>query len=102
VLDNSLANGRYRLDIIAGQVSGVIDPLAMAADVDFGADAADQFFRKFGDTNGDAVNNLLDFAAFRQTYGRSGGENGFNPVLDHDGNGLINLIDFAAFRQNYG
>ena len=63
----TLANGNYELMIVGSRVrlagvslDGDLDGLA-GGDYQF----VDQFFRKFGDDNGNGVVELLDFARFR-------------------------------------
>ncbi len=104
----SLADGNYELHIDAALVTadGVqLDGNADGTpgdDFQFGAGDADDFFRKFGDTDGDGTVNILDFAAFRAAFGSSIGDSGYRRDLDADGDGAINLLDFAAFRSNFG
>jgi hypothetical protein len=43
----------------------------------FGSGGVDEFFRKYGDQNGNGTVDLEDFADFRRTFGlSSGGERG--------------------------
>ena len=62
----------------------------------------DNFFRNFGDQNGNGVVDLLDFVAFRQTFGKSVASANFLQEFDLDGDDWIDLIDFAEFRRNFG
>lgn len=101
-LANSLEDGRYRLDVIASEVSTTSGGIAMASSVSLGDQAADGFFRLYGDDDGSGVVNLFDFAAFRASFGLGSLAPGFNAGLDEDGNGIVDLFDFAAFRANFG
>ena len=101
-LANSLADGRYRLDVIASEVTSAAGAIAMASSESFGDQAADGFFRKYGDDDGNDVVNLFDFAAFRATFGLGALDPNFNSGLDEGGDGVVNLFDFAAFRSNFG
>lgn len=98
----SLANGNYRIDIDGSQVSLRGGGLSMDGTFTFGDEPTDNFFRKYGDDNGNNLVDLLDFASFRQTFGKSSADAGYNPGLDSDEDATIGLLDFAAFRQNFG
>ncbi|MGI9470940.1 MAG: hypothetical protein ACR2NZ_05385, partial [Rubripirellula sp.] len=102
----SLIDGDYRLLIDATRISSGGQPLDGDADNSAGGnyvyEGTDGFFRKFGDGDGDRQVGLLDFAAFRQTFGRANGDSQFRSEFDEDGDDVISLIDFAAFRRNYG
>lgn len=101
-----LMDGDYRLVVVADRVTHAGVHLdgdrAGAAGGDYQADAADGFFRLYGDANGDGGVGLSDFAAFRGVFGMSSDDPGFLPGLDSDGDGRIGLPDFAAFRGNFG
>jgi GEVED domain len=102
----SLQNGDYRLTIHASRVKH----LGIELDGDgngttgdnYVTTAADKFFRKYGDQNATGIVDLSDFAAFRQTFGKSAGTSGYLDGFDSNGDDLIGLADFAAFRQSFG
>ncbi len=91
---NPLADGDYQLVVRGDRVvaGGRVMP----------EDTVDDFFQKFGDHDGNDQINLFDFAAFRSTYGKSEGDEGFFEHFDGNGDGVINLFDFARFRGAYG
>ena len=104
----SLIDGRYRLTVEGARVSafglnldGDRDGLGGGNQV-FGAQAADRFFRKFGDQNGNNSVDLLDFAEFRRSFGLTSGQERYIASLDSNYNNMIDLLDFAAFRRNFG
>lgn len=99
---NTLTGGEYQLTVMATGVSAMASGLGMPEDFVFGDEATDRFFRRYGDTDGSRLVDLLDFAAFRGTFGSSEGELNYRGDLDHDGNGMIDLLDFARFRANFG
>ncbi|MEM9828255.1 MAG: S8 family serine peptidase [Planctomycetota bacterium] len=68
----------------------------------FGIDEADNFFRLYGDSNGDSSVDLLDFADFRNSFGSVAGDDTFRRGLDANADNTINLLDFADFRTNFG
>lgn len=90
----SLDDGRYVLTLIANAASDI--------EGNFNAQAVFEFFRLYGDTNGDAVVNAFDFAQFRTTFGSSIGEASYRDWLDYDGDGVINAFDFSQFRIRFG
>jgi uncharacterized protein (TIGR03118 family) len=102
----SLADGRYTLTVLAGQVGGPNGALDGDTDGQAGGDfvlagdpAANGLFRLFGDVSGDGVVNGLDLAQFRQAFGAS-------PVpssaFDFNGDGAVNGLDLAQFRTRFG
>lgn len=99
---NSLYDGEYELVIDSSQVQLAGGGAAMTNDYRFGDEAADTFFRKYGDITGDRSVNLFDFAAFRAAYGTSSGNPNFDAGFDSNGNGAIDLFDFAQFRSRFG
>ncbi len=99
---NSLDDGDYLLTILAAEVASTADGLNMHDDVNFGENALDNFFRKYGDQNGNGVVDLFDFAQFRSTFGRVSSHPDYVNELDSDGNGVVNLFDFATFRSGFG
>ncbi|MCA9126213.1 MAG: cadherin domain-containing protein [Planctomycetales bacterium] len=92
---NSLADGNYRLRVIAARISNLDGSATMLQDFVFGGQQAadvvnDGFFRLLGDTNGDGLLNDEDIAAIVPTL--------FNPAgyrsdLDTNGDGVINGVD---------
>ena len=74
----------------------------MSNDFSFGDEAVDNFYRKFGDVNGNRSVDLLDFAEFRRAFGLSEGQPNYLDELDADRDGSIGLLDFGAFRRNFG
>ena len=103
-----LLDGDYQLVVDASQVNSLALGLdgngdgAAGDNFVFGAQAADNFFRKYGDSDGNNVVNLDDFAAFRATFGLAAGDPAYNDAMDADGGDMITLDDFAAFRANFG
>ena len=102
-LGNSLADGRYQLTIDATQVTSD-SGLAMAADYRFGETDADNFFRLYGDNDGDGFVDFSDFASgFLPAFGSSLENLGFSADLDADGDGHVDFTDFAiGFLPNFG
>lgn len=98
-LANSLADGNYRLDILATQVKAVTGSVAMLADYVFGGQTAgqpdnDDFFRLYGDETGDGFVDGLDFNEFLATFANP---SNFNPDFDSNGDGFIDGSDLNDF-----
>tara|TARA_R110002049_G_scaffold72490_1_gene186989 strand:+ start:93066 stop:96530 length:3465 start_codon:yes stop_codon:yes gene_type:complete len=105
VSGGSLADGNYRLDIDGSQVSAIAGGLGMAGDYVYGDDAADDFFRRYGDSNGDGSVNFTDFSqhflpAFATTQAGAGAA--FRWDLDLNEDGAVNFTDFSnGFLPNF-
>ena len=101
---NSLDDGNYRLDIDASLVTERASDQNMSEDYEFGAEEADDFFRLFGDANGDGTTNFGDFASsFLPAFGSGIGDPAYRDELDAGGDGVVNFADFAtAFLPNFG
>lgn len=100
----SLAAGAYQLNVFGSAVN--LEGVALDGDSsgDAGGDFqfVDDFYRKFGDGDGNNVVNLFDFAAFRGTYNLPSSDPAFLPHFDFNGDDSVNLFDFAAFRNTFG
>jgi Right handed beta helix region len=105
-VDNkSLADGRYTLTVLAGQVSA--DGLDGNGDGTPGdnyllvgnTSASPRLFRYFGDANGDGAVAANDFVGFRGAFGAV--LNSSNAFFDFDGDGAISASDFVQFKQRY-
>jgi hypothetical protein len=98
----SLVDGRYRLTILASQVSGNGQPLDGDANGTPGGDFVMNLFRLYGDINGDGTVNGLDLALFRGAFGTALGSPNYVDYLDLNGDGAVNGFDLAAFRSRFG
>ncbi|MFL5327530.1 MAG: dockerin type I domain-containing protein [Gemmataceae bacterium] len=98
----SLKDGLYDLTISAAMVS--VRGQAMDGNNDgrpggeyrITGSAANGFYRLYGDSNGDAAVDQLDYLAFRNALGRS------STVFDIDGDGDVNQLDYLQFRSRIG
>jgi hypothetical protein len=91
----SLIDGTYKLTALAGQISAA-GPLDGNNDGFGGDDYVLNFYRLFGDANGDRKVNGADFILFRQAF------NSFDYAFDLDGDGFVSVNDFIKFRNNFG
>jgi hypothetical protein len=101
---NSLADGNYRLDINGSLITGTSNGVVMQSDYAMGDDEADDFFRLYGDSDGDGDVDFSDFAsAFLPGFGLVAGASGFRGEMDYDGDSDIDFTDFSAgFLPNFG
>jgi len=60
-----------------------------------------EFFRYFGDTDGDRDVDFLDWYRFQSTNGKRAGEAGFLAALDFNGDGAVNTADLEAYRPHH-
>ena len=105
----SLTDGNYELTVVGDQIttsSGSVydaddDGVAGGSFV-YGDTAADNFFRFFGDGNGDRNVNVFDLLSFRQTFGLSEGDSDFDTQFDANADGIVNVFDLLPFRGNFG
>ena len=108
-LGDSLADGNYRLNILSAQVVRADTGASMAADYIFGGQTAgqpnnDNFFRQYGDGDGDGNTDFLDFSgSFLPAFGNGQRSPGFRADMDHDGDGNVDFLDFSnGFLTNFG
>ena len=92
----SLQDGNYQLS-----VDGSLLGEANAASYVFGDDETEDFYRYFGDTNGDRNVDIFELLQFRQTYLLADSNANFNANFDNNGDGVVNIFDLLKFRQNY-
>jgi uncharacterized delta-60 repeat protein len=89
-----LADGVYQFSVDPTKVRS--NGIAMTTAPTF------RFHELFGDTNGSRSVNAADYTAFRNAFGKSLGQGGYDAALDFDGNGSINALDFSQFRSRFG
>jgi ELWxxDGT repeat protein len=92
---DSLLDGIYSVSVDPAKVTA--NGVAMTA-----TPASLTFHRLFGDTNGDATVNPLDYLKFRGTFGKSDGDAGFDGTFDFNNDGTVNPLDYTQFRQRFG
>ena len=87
---NSLADGNWILTVAGSEVSGTNQ---------FGNRAVDNFFRMFGDSDGDGDVDGTDAVALRKAQIAAS----YNAALDWDGNGSVTSgadINYFSLNQN--
>ena len=98
----SLRDGTYRLTIRSDKVRDA-DGNLLDGDADglAGGNHVDEFFRRFGDTDGDGDVDLLDNQVFQSAYGKRRGQAGYLWFLDTNANGKVWKEDLAQFLLGY-
>jgi hypothetical protein len=81
----SLNDGRFRLTVNHTQIVGMA------------ADSVTNFHRYYGDVNGDAAVDILDFGVFSGTFNLHTGQTGFLSYLDKHSDGVIDIFEFGQF-----
>jgi hypothetical protein len=83
----SLNDGRYRLTVLANQIS--------VSGIGLSSNTVSNFHRFFGDTNGDTNVDIADFGQLSTTYGLNSGQTGFLSAFDYNNDGVIDIADFG-------
>lgn len=97
IVGGSLADGNYTLTTLASIADIAGNQLDGNQDGTAGDDGVTEFFRLFGDVNGDRTVNIVDFFRFRNAFRGS-----HDPAFDFNGDGTINILDFFQFRSRFG
>ena len=98
----SLGDGNYRLTVLDSLVRDLAsngfdgDQDGMA-----GGHAVDEFFRLFGDSDGDRDVDGQDYGRFGMAFLKSAGDPGYNPAMDADGDGDVDGQDYGQFGQRF-
>ncbi|WP_197455632.1 beta-propeller fold lactonase family protein [Stieleria neptunia] len=108
-LSGSLVDGNYQLTIDGDKVRSTVGGTTFDADGDgaggglyqFGEEAADGFFRLFGDSDGDRDVDGQDYGQFGLTFLKNEGQTGFNDAFDSDGDGDVDGHDYGRFGQRF-
>jgi hypothetical protein len=90
----SLNDGRYTFTVHGAQI--LSDGVPMTSDV------VNNFFRMYGDANGDGIVNGADLSLFASTFGKKAGDAGYLSYFDYNGDGVINGLDLGQFRVRFG
>jgi hypothetical protein len=103
VLGGSLADGNYTLTIWSDRVH---DAQGRSLDGDSdgtaGGDHTDNFFRLYGDSDGDRDVDARDLGRFLSTLGRQEGDAGFLWYMDLNDDDRVGLVDLFAFVHRLG
>ena len=96
IIGGSLANGNYTFTIN----SALVHPQS-GGSYNGGANQTFQFFRMFGDVNGDGKVNATDLVAFNAAMRSKEGSAQYVWYLDYDQNCQIDATDYRYFLMDY-
>jgi hypothetical protein len=101
IIGGSLADGFYTLSINGSQFIDSNGKMVDAANNGTaGSVGTVNFFRFFGDFNGDGYVTANDFLIFRAAY-LSGDATAYNSIFDFFGTGVFTVADLQAFTNNF-
>ncbi|MEO1616056.1 MAG: choice-of-anchor D domain-containing protein [Planctomycetota bacterium] len=105
--NDSIVDGFYEMRILSREVESTSDPsYPLYEDYFFGPgrgdEAADSFFRFYGDSDGDQDVDRDDLSTFRAAWLSDSSSGAFDSKLDFDSDGTIDATDFAEFRKRMG
>ncbi|XZE56749.1 hypothetical protein SH139x_002877 [Planctomycetaceae bacterium SH139] len=104
----SLVDGNYQLQIDGSKITDAHGNLDLDEDGSDGGSyllgdaAADDFFRLFGDVDGNRSVGFTDFLPFRASFGTGVGDENFDDRFDVNQDDTIGFQDFLAFRSRFG
>jgi hypothetical protein len=99
----SLPDGNFVLTIHGDRIRNAAGALLDGnGDGSPGGDRVDEFFRFYGDSNGDRRVNKADNKLFKKALGKKQGQKGFQEFFDFNGDGKINAKDAAKFKKRLG
>lgn len=98
IVGGSLADGEYTLTIRADRIH---DRFGRGLDGDSdrraGGDYRDEFFRRFGDSDGDRDVDHVDWGSFLSTFGRRAADPSYLWYFDYEADGRVFLSDLVQF-----
>ena len=95
-------NGDYQLRVLDSHLHDLAYN-AMDGDSDdtAGGDHVDEFFRLFGDSDGDRDVDGQDYGRFGLTFLKTNSDPGFQSAMDFDGDGDVDGQDYGQFGINF-
>ena len=98
IIGGSLSDGNYTLTTLASEITDDAGfQLDGNGDGAGGDNAIDEFFRFYGDINGDRRVNIVDYFQFRNAFRETE-----DAAFDYNGDGTVNILDFFQFRNRFG
>lgn len=101
IIGGSLADGNYSLtvlDTIADRVGNTLDG---DGDGEAGGHAVDDFFRLFGDSDGDRDVDGQDYGRFGLTFLKTVDDPSYNVAFDFDNDGDVDGQDYGQFGLRF-
>jgi hypothetical protein len=103
MIGGSLADGDYTLTVRGDHVRDLVGrELDGDRDGNGGGDRVDEFFRLFGDSDGDRDVDWVDRDFFRSAFKTSAGEADYLWYFDFDGDGDVDGRDNGQFHRRFG
>lgn len=96
-----ITDGNYEIVLRSAEISAKGIPLDGNADGTAGGDYVDEFFRFYGDSDGDRDVDGQDYGRFGLTFLRSAGEAGYDPSYDSDYDGDVDGQDYGRFGLRF-
>ncbi|QDV44244.1 Extracellular serine protease precursor [Stieleria neptunia] len=96
---HTLDDGNYELVVTGALIDA--GGRTMNHNHPFGDQAADSFFRYYGDTDGDRDVDGQDYGRFGATFLRPSSDPAFDPALDADGDLDVDGQDYGRFGQRF-
>ncbi|MCA9139550.1 MAG: right-handed parallel beta-helix repeat-containing protein, partial [Planctomycetales bacterium] len=102
-----LLDGNYRLMLKADRIGTGVMPLDGDGDGSgggnhlFGTNPTDNFFRLFGDSDGDRDVDGQDFGKFGLSFLKSLSDPQFDPIFDFDDDGDVDGQDYGRFERSF-
>jgi hypothetical protein len=101
----SLPDGNYRLTVLSNLIT--VGGLELDGDNNGtaggnyvkGADEADAFFRRFGDSDGNRTATLAELGQLRAAINKPSPDPGYNARFDFNNNGVVSLAELGQLRQ---
>ena len=103
--ETTTTDGILLSDAAAGKVKTLLEQegredLALRVAVQPGGDHVEEFFRLYGDSDGDGDVDVLDLESFSSTLGLTDQDEGFLWYFDFDGDGDVDEeVDLVEFQR---
>ncbi|MEL6110781.1 MAG: hypothetical protein AAFU85_32650, partial [Planctomycetota bacterium] len=97
---NSITDGNYELTVLSAGVGASGIPLDGDSDGIAGSNYVDEFFRFFGDGDGDRDVDGQDYGAFGLAFLSTVGDASYESRFDFDQDGDVDGRDYGAFATN--
>ncbi len=94
-VSGSVSDGQWQLSTNAAAIVHQAGGAVMAAN------QTDNFYRLFGDVNGDGAVNGSDLFSLRPALSTALGQLSYVAAFDYNGDGVVNGLDFFQFRAHY-
>ncbi len=97
----SLGDGNYRATLRTDEITDAASNFMKVVPNDPQQGSIVDFFRYYGDLDGDRDVDALDLFSYSRAYGKRNGEAGFLESLDIDGDGEVGSTELINYRTHY-